>query len=226
VPTADFDVWWREKNGGQQRTSGTRAIDWPGELVPRVGLQLSACRGLAAKKLDIVPFALHHYRVGRDNSIANAFRKLGTDLVQPMLRDLQRLASQRTLSFDLGEVVRSRPRSDDAALDALLAEACDAIREVAPSAHQRAIEKLWDARERAKTLRHADKKTSATLMLDAVSDEPQFRALLESDAKALTDIGNTFRIRHHEVNRPAIETKAQVDYLFHRLMVMLSLVLR
>lgn len=224
VPAADFDKWLQST--GAQRTSGFRVLDWPADMACRVGLQISVCRMLADGQIEAIPFAYHHFRVGSERSASAAFRKMGADLLHPLVRDLKRLASQRVVSAALSEVIRTRPTSDDAALDLLLIEACDAIRDVAPSAHQRALEKLWDAWERTKSQWHEDKKTSVGLMLDSIDEEPRFRAMLEAEAKTLTEIGNTFRIRHHEMNRPAVATTAQVDYLFHRLMAMLRLVLR
>jgi hypothetical protein len=61
------------------------------------------------------------------------------------------------------------------------------------------LEKLWDAWERLKTLEPGkDKKASTTALLDKVSSEPMFRAYLEHEATRLTEIGNTFMIRHTE----------------------------
>ena len=70
-----------------------------------------------------------------------------------------------------------------------------------PAIHDRreALKKLWDAWERLKTLEGGDKKTAIGILLDRVSPDPAFRNVLEAEAKALTEIGNSFMIRHTEV---------------------------
>lgn len=88
-----------------------------------------------------------------------------------------------------------------------------------------ALERLWDAFERVKTLADPDKKKSMTIILNAVASEPSFRAVLETEAKQLTDIGNAFLIRHFESRQvPVIDTD-HVDYLFHRLFAFVQLLI-
>lgn len=54
-----------------------------------------------------------------------------------------------------------------------------------------ALEKLWDAWERLKTVRiPSNKKESIARLLEAVLPEPNFRARLDQEARELTDIGN------------------------------------
>lgn len=57
----------------------------------------------------------------------------------------------------------------------------------------------------------------AAALLDRATTEPNFRRLLDSEAKALTDIGNAFHIRHSETTQTAPQQEYHVDYLFHRL---------
>lgn len=92
-----------------------------------------------------------------------------------------------------------------------------------------ALEKLWDAFERIKTLEAGtNKPETAAKLLDraAPAHTPKFRALLDNEAKELTTIGNTLRIRHSETNKEPVQTSEQVDYLFHRLFSFLLLLLR
>ncbi len=82
---------------------------------------------------------------------------------------------------------------------------------------QDALEKLWDAFERIKTLEQgSNKRESASRLLDlAVGDQAlKFRAFLDDEAKALTAIGNTLRIRHSEIDKEPLQNSQQVDYLF------------
>lgn len=60
-----------------------------------------------------------------------------------------------------------------------------------------ALEKLWDAWERLKSLSDpADKKKSVKILLDRVTAEPNLRERVEAEARQLTEIGNNFFIRH------------------------------
>jgi hypothetical protein len=90
-----------------------------------------------------------------------------------------------------------------------------------------ALEKLWDAWERLKTLEPGkDKKDSVRALLDKVATEPAFRGSLEVEAKELTEIGNNFMIRHTEIGKIPITSAEQVEYLFHRMFALIRLVLR
>ena len=90
-----------------------------------------------------------------------------------------------------------------------------------------ATEKLWDAFERMKTLeRGADKKARADALLDrAGAPGSTMRSALSEEAKALTDIGNSLRIRHSEIAQEMIERSEQVDWLFVRLFSFVRLLL-
>lgn len=91
-----------------------------------------------------------------------------------------------------------------------------------------ATEKLWDAFERMKTLEPgADKKAQADALLDrAGAPGSKMRSVVGDEAKALTDIGNSLRIRHSEIPQEMIELSEQVDWLFVRLFSFLQLLLR
>lgn len=76
-----------------------------------------------------------------------------------------------------------------------------------------ATEKLWDAFERMKTLEPgSDKRAQADALLDRVaSPGTKMREALSDEAKALTYIGNSLRIRHSEVTQEMISESEQVD---------------
>jgi hypothetical protein len=80
-----------------------------------------------------------------------------------------------------------------------------------------ALEKLWNAWERLKSLSDPnDEKRSTKILLDRGSAEPNFRDRIESEAIQLTEIGNAFMIRHAEVTKTPVTESIHVDYLFHR----------
>jgi AbiJ N-terminal domain 4 len=92
-----------------------------------------------------------------------------------------------------------------------------------------ALEALWDAWERLKTLGSgSDKKAQTAAMLDTTAgpSSPKFREVLEREAKELTAIGNNLQIRHSETSQERIARMQQVDYLFHRLFALIRVILR
>ena len=94
-------------------------------------------------------------------------------------------------------------------------------------AHQDAIEKLWDAFERIKTLETGDKKQSAETLLTAsqAPDAPLFNEAIKSQSRALTELGNKLRILHSEIDKEPISSRRQAEYLFHRMLALLRYVL-
>jgi hypothetical protein len=58
------------------------------------------------------------------------------------------------------------------------------------------------------------------------SAEPNFRQLLEEEAKELTAVGNNFMIRHTETTKIPIASSDHVDYLFQRMFAIIYLLLR
>ena len=90
-----------------------------------------------------------------------------------------------------------------------------------------ALDKLWDAFERIKTIEPgANKRAQADLLLDRTTKAPKLRGFLGQEAKALTEIGNGLFIRHSETTQEPVQTPEQIDYLFHRMFSFLRLVLR
>jgi hypothetical protein len=94
----------------------------------------------------------------------------------PVLRTTLSASSFKTgdtVLDGLLETARAKFLSDDAAL------------------RREALEKLWDAWERLKTLEPGrDKKDSTRALLDKVTSESNFRRTLEREANELTSIGN------------------------------------
>lgn len=115
----------------------------------------------------------------------------------------------------------------DKELDRLLEYARS--RFLAPKLEDRrdATEKLWDAFERMKTLEPgSDKRAQADALLDcAAAPGTKMRAALAEEAKSLTSIGNSLRIRHSEVTQEMIDRSEQLDWLFVRMFGFLRLLL-
>jgi hypothetical protein len=117
-------------------------------------------------------------------------------------------------------------RTGDDALDGLLERARTRFLSRDPAVRRESLEALWDAWERLKTLEGGDKRSSTAILLDRASAERTFRELLENEARQLTDTGNTFMIRHTEVDKIQINDPEHVDFLFHRLFALIRLLLR
>jgi hypothetical protein len=75
-----------------------------------------------------------------------------------------------------------------------------------------AREQLWDAFERSETILDPDKKTGSTALRERAASSPELANQLTLEARALTTIGNDFKIRHHETNKAPVEI-GDVDYL-------------
>ena len=124
---------------------------------------------------------------------------------------------------------RSRFRTGDDELNRLLTTARTKFLDPDLEKRREALEALWDAWERIKTIwPGADKKSQAKAMLEATagSNAPKFREALGNEAKELTSIGNSLRIRHSETNQERLVTSEHVDYVFQRMFSLLWMILR
>jgi hypothetical protein len=154
---------------------------------------------------------------------------------------VNRIFSRNGIAFELqttGQISRLAPpvvgdileraifRTGDRFLDSMLESARAKYLNPNLQVRLEALEKLWDAWERIKTLEYpADKKKSVDAMLKKASGEPKFRESLDREASELTSIGNNFMIRHTETTKTPIASSAHVDYLFHRMFALVYLVL-
>lgn len=93
-----------------------------------------------------------------------------------------------------------------------------------------ATEKIWDALERLKTIyidEETDKKASATKVISqmANSDEDYIN-LFSTEFVYLTNVGNNYRIRHHEIGKKDIPDDGYYDYFFSRCFSLIMLALK
>ena len=178
------------------------------------------------------PFFAHHHltfdqAVGQSefrNEVNVVFRRNG---VAFDLTEVGRI--ERLIPGPVGSALRGAVfQTGDAQLDQLLETARRKILLTDENEHRDALEKLWDAWERLKTVEVGDKKIGAAKMLDkaAGSLQPTLRTMLDNEAKALTDAGNKLSIRHSETTQERLETSEQVNYLFQRMFSLIELILR
>ncbi len=155
--------------------------------------------------------------------------------------DINRIFERSGMAFEIkgGEVTRMAPallheslaeatfHTGDTPLDELLEAARQKFLNSSLDVRRESLEKLWDVWERLKTIEVAgDKKASIKALLDKVSTEPVLRTKIDEEARELTEIGNTFMIRHTETDKTPVVESAQVDYFFHRMFAMVRLLLR
>jgi len=116
--------------------------------------------------------------------------------------------------------------TSDKELNNMLAIACDKFLSRDESIRRESLEKLWDAWERIKTLMPGkDKKDSVQKLLNMAAPEEAFRKMLNNEAITLTEIGNSFQIRHSETDKLPVIAGKHIDYLFHRLFSIIHLLL-
>lgn len=225
LPKVDFTAWWN-RSMATQGMAGTAQFLWATDIAERAATQLALLRAIADGTFELEEVAATFcYTAG--GHFTDMFALFSRQVLAPFVRDLRKLADRRVAPPVLQEslVVPLKP-SGDLALDQLLATARDLFQDKNPVARRQALEKLWDAWERAKSLHDPNNKLASTqALLDAAASDPAFRAVLEDDARALTKIGNRFYIRHFETDKAPIVADAHVDYLFHRLWALLWLVL-
>lgn len=87
---------------------------------------------------------------------------------------------------------------------------------------QLALEKLWDALERVKTLTNTNKKKGIEAICQQLADElPE--DFFDKEYKQLTLIGNDYQIRHFENNKKSIKNLETKKYLFFRTLSLINL---
>jgi hypothetical protein len=114
------------------------------------------------------------------------------------------------------------PSSGDDRVDELVAQAEERFLDPDPAAARDALEKLWDAFERVKTVLSPDKKKGAKALIAAGTSTAESADLVEAEIKVLTEIANSFHIRHRETTRHPVPGEL-VDYLFVRMYSILRL---
>lgn len=91
-----------------------------------------------------------------------------------------------------------------------------------------ACEKIWDAFERIKTFYYPEissKKNSIECLINNISLNQDFNNLFDSEFRTLTEIGNKFRIRHHEKGKISIGDDSYYEYFYNRCLSLLILVI-
>jgi hypothetical protein len=121
-----------------------------------------------------------------------------------------------------GLIAATTFNTGDAALDTMLEDSVHKYHDPDPKIRREALEKLWDSWQRLRTLEYPpDTKKSAAILIAKAEPDPPFAKVLDEDALALNDVGNSFMIRHFEVTKHPIASDDSVDYLFYRLFTLI-----
>ena len=218
----DLDVDWRYSSYNVPETAAI------------LDLVIFVARNVAKPtQLDWHQYAKHyHLELDRERGL------------QKFVEDINRLFSRNGLAYtltDSGTIERTLPalvaeqlkraafRTGDQELDDLLDNAVKRFLSPKPEAKQDALEKLWDAFERLKTIEApGSKKVTAGKLINkaTVSVGAVFRLVVQEEFSALTKIGNDLRIRHSEVGKEAVGDNGEKDYLFMRLFLLIWLMLK
>ena len=164
---------------------------------------------------------------GRDefrDQIETIFRRNGVGYVLTEYGRIERMVP----TVLQGTLVQAESNTGDMELDRLVGTAQRKYLDPNLETRREALEALWDAWERLKTLDgQGGKKAQTKTMLDKTAGKasPKFRAALENEAFELTSIGNSLRIRHSETNQEIIQKSEHIDYLFCRLFSLVHLIL-
>lgn len=86
---------------------------------------------------------------------------------------------------------------------------------------QEAVEKIWDAFERMKSLFDEDKKKSVENLIETLSNGLSIETL-NNEFKELTFIGNFYQIRHYESNKTPLKNDREREYLYYRMLNLIS----
>ena len=173
-------------------------------------------------------FRHHHLsfdeEAGRDSfleKINTIFRRNGIAYILEYDGTIRRIIPEQFQNF-----ISTHIRTGDSVLDSMIDDAQKKFLNPDIKIRKEGIERLWDCWERIKTLEDpSNKKQSLSTLLDKASPDSDTRLLFEEEARKLTDIGNTFHIRHSEVTQIVISDRHIIDYLFFRLFAFIQMLL-
>jgi hypothetical protein len=226
LPEVDLRKWWDTCLATKGGMVGSGTMDWPTDRAARVSMQLELCRAICAGTIDLLEVA-HGFCYAGTGRYNDDLLEFSSRVLRPLVRDVSRLADLRVSPPVLGAALAVQlPDTGDKTLNELLERSRDQFRDKNPATRRQALEKLWDAWERLKTLdQTGNKQASVTQLLGRAANDAAFLEVLQREAAELTNIGNRFHIRHFETDRTPITADSHVDYLFHRMWAMVWLLL-
>lgn len=178
-------------------------------------------------------FGHHHLHLLETQNVLGTFR----DEINSIFEKTGLLYTL-TLEKIIERVVENSPLSEDIEIQSLqiselgtrelMKDAIALYKTPNAAARQDSVEKIWDALERLKTYyTNLDKRGSAAKVVNDMSNgQAEFITIFDAEFRALTDIGNSFRIRHHETNKIDITDNRHYDYFFNRCLSIIALAIQ
>lgn len=159
------------------------------------------------------------------HEINEIFQEAGVLFTLTSEKIIERIVENSPLSVELEERVK---QITEYGTKELLQDAIALYKTPYPTARQDSVEKIWDALERLKTYYTSlDKRGSVTKVVNGMSNGiDEFITIFDTEFRTLTDIGNKFRIRHHETNKIDITDNRHYDYFFNRCLSLIALAIQ
>ncbi len=152
------------------------------------------------------------------NSAISEFQQFISDSIEE--HEEIDLAFLLNLNVNTDLLFNQESKTKDQELNDLISEAKK--RFLNPKDKQVALEKIWDAFERIKTYYGKDKKNSTNKLINNIASNID-NDVFKSEFISLTQIGNNYRIRHHEQGKKELNDAFQIDYLFFRVLTLIDL---
>ena len=153
--------------------------------------------------------------------INECFKKTGLQYKMVSQGKIERILDDSALSKAIIEKIKEIPEKG---IKDLLNDAIIEFRKPSPKSRQHAVELIWDAFERLKTYYTEldKKKSSEKIVNDMAGGKNEFIEMFNAVFNALTDIGNKYRIRHHETDKVDITDIRHYDYFFNRCLALIA----
>lgn len=165
--------------------------------------------------------------VSFQNEVNEVFELTGLLYTLADSKRVERITTADTQIDESKEIVQT---IKEPGLKDLINEAVSFYKHPNPAIYRSAVEKLWDALERVKTFyvpAGMDKKKSVeTLIKSMANNQQHFFDLFTTEFRTLTEIGNNYRIRHHETDKYDINDDNYYECFFNRCFALIVLAIK
>lgn len=165
--------------------------------------------------------------VSFQNEVNEVFELTGLLYTLADSKRVERITTADTQIDESKEIVQT---IKEPGLKDLINEVVSFYKHPNPAIYRSAVEKLWDALERVKTFyvpAGMDKKKSVeTLIKSMANNQQHFFDLFTTEFRTLTEIGNNYRIRHHETDKYDINDDNYYEYFFNRCFALIVLAIK
>lgn len=210
------------------------------EDVPLIDEQLNKRYGsqamwnkLKPKYSILLPGIMAHIRQSAKISVLNQEPDYRPQLIQLKEAILSYLImygteelTEESLNNKSSEILSNTvSKNSDHKINELIEESKLYIRSSESSKKQIALERIWDAFERLKTINstNSNKKESAKDLIKNIShNSDSIQDLFDKEFRELTRIGNHYQIRHYETNKHSIPSNEFREYLYFRTLSLIS----